>query len=268
MRFSKLFYISIFTILVFTFFAMFAPHISPYDPNEINLKLIFSPPSKFHIFGCDSLGRDILSRVIYGSRISLSIGIVVVLITSVFGIFYGAISGFFGGVIDMILMRIVDILLAFPGILLAIALAGILGPSFLNIIFALSLMGWTGYARIVRAQVLSLKERDFVLSAKLSGSNIFYILIFHIIPNVLPYVLVEASFGVGSVILAESTLSFLGLGPKDFPSWGGMLNEGVENLLFAPHISIFPGIAIMLIVLSFNFLGDELSEILSKKDKY
>ncbi|RLB05770.1 MAG: ABC transporter permease [Deltaproteobacteria bacterium] len=238
--------------------AILAPFLAPFDPMAIDLAGELEGPSMGHPLGQDKLGRDILSQIIYGSRTSLLVGFVVVGVSLVLGVTLGALAGYFGGFLDTILMRVVDILLAFPGILLAIALAGILGPSMKNIILALCILGWVGYARLVRAQVLAEKNREYVLAAKALGGSHSRIILRHILPNVFAPVIVEATFGLAGVILAESSLSFLGLGPQDVPTWGRLLNEGAQYLLFAPHVATFPGIAIMLTVLGFNFLGDGL----------
>jgi peptide/nickel transport system permease protein len=232
--------------------ALLAPLLTPYPPLAIDLTGELEGPRQGHLLGQDKLGRDILSQIIYGSRVSLVVGLVVV------GVTVGSVAGYFGGAFDMILMRIVDILLAFPGILLAIALTGVLGPSLKHIILALCVLGWVGYARLVRGQVLAEKNREYVLAAKALGASHLRIILRHILPNCFAPVIVQATFGLAGVILAESSLSFLGLGPQDVPTWGRLLNEGTQYLLFAPHVSIFPGIAIMLTVLAFNFIGDGL----------
>ena len=238
--------------------ALLAPFVAPYDPLAIDLRGELEGPGAGHPLGQDKLGRDILSQIIYGSRVSLVVGLVVVGISLLIGVSLGAAAGYFGGAFDTILMRIVDILLAFPGILLAIALAGILGPNLRNIILALCVLGWVGYARLVRGQVLAEKNREYVLAARAIGASHPRIILRHILPNCFAPVIVEATFGLAGVILAESSLSFLGLGPQDVPTWGRLLNEGAQYLLFAPHVATFPGIAIMLTVLAFNFIGDGL----------
>jgi peptide/nickel transport system permease protein len=238
--------------------ALFAPLLTPYDPLGIDLRGELEGPRPGHPLGQDKLGRDILSQVIYGSRVSLVVAVVVIGISLIIGVALGATAGYFGGVFDTALMRIVDILLAFPGILLAIALAGVLGPSLKNIILALCVLGWVGYARLVRGQVLAEKNREYVLAAKALGGSHPRIILKHILPNCFAPVIVEATFGLAGVILAESSLSCLGLGPQDVPTWGRLLNEGAQYLLFAPHVATFPGIAIMLTVLGFNFIGDGL----------
>lgn len=247
--------------------AFTAPVLAPYDPNAIFLELSNAPPGEGHWFGNDRLGRDILSRVVYGARVSVLVGFFVIGISFLVGTIIGGISGFFGGILDEIVMRVVDILLAFPGILLAIALTAVLGPSLPNIIIALSLLGWVGYARIVRGQFLTIREREFVEAARAQGIGRLRIIFRHILPHTLAPILVEASFGMGGVILAESSLSFLGLGSPEWSSWGSILSEGSEFMRVAPHIAIFPGIAIMISVLGFNILGDGVQGWLMKKDR-
>ncbi|MBI4208242.1 MAG: ABC transporter permease [Deltaproteobacteria bacterium] len=245
-----------------------APWVAPYNPDTITLSEQLSPPNSEHWFGQDRLGRDILSRWLYSARLSLSISFFVVLLSLTFGALIGMISGYRGGWLDEILMRMVDILLAFPGLLLAIALTAVMGPSLFNIIFALSLLGWTSYARLARTQTLSLKNRDYIQATQALGTPIRRIFLKHLLPNLAGPLLVQATFSLAGVILAESSLSFLGLGPQNHPTWGGMLSEGVEYLFRAPTLSIFPGIAIMASVLSLNILGDQLRDKLDPKSKH
>ncbi len=263
---GKLTVIGAVIVLAFMLVALFAPLLAPYDPNAIDLTGELGRPSAAHILGQDKLGRDILSRAIYGTRVSLFVGFTVVAISVVIGTFIGAVSGYKCGIYDMVIMRIIDVLLAFPGILLAIAITGVLGPNLRNVILALCAFGWVGYARLVRGQVLSIREREYVLSAKALGAKNLYIILWHILPNTLSPIIVTATFGVAGVILAESSLSFLGLGPQDVPTWGAMLNEGSQFLLFAPHVSFFPGIAIMLTILGFNFIGDGIRDHFDPKN--
>jgi peptide/nickel transport system permease protein len=245
--------------------ALIGPWITPHDPGQVNLGAVLEGPSTDHWLGQDELGRDMFSRLVVGARASALVGFVVIFISVVVGTFIGLVAGYLGGIVDQIVMRIIDVLLAFPGILLAIAVAGILGPSLGNVIFALSLLGWTGFARLVRGQVLTLREREYVLAARSYGASTPRILWRHILPGVMAPILVQATFGMAGVILAEASLSFLGLGPQDMPTWGAMLSSGVDYLLFAPHISIAPGVAIMLTVLAFNFLGDALRDRLDPR---
>ncbi len=207
--------------------------------------------------------------MLLGARISLLIGLVVVGVSSSIGILLGSIAGYFGGYVDELISRLIDILLAFPGLLLAIALVAALGPSVLNVVIALSLVGWVGYARLVRGQVLRVREFEFVHAARALGATTPRILVRHVIPTVLPAVTVQATLGMGGAILAEASLSFLGLGVQPpTPSWGAMLNYGRAHLLDAPHLTIFPGVAIAILVLGFNFLGDGLRDTLDPTTKH
>ncbi|MBI3815817.1 MAG: ABC transporter permease [Nitrospinae bacterium] len=264
---SKLIFIGGLIIASLILTAVFAPLIAPYDPKEQNLYEGLNPPDYNHLFGKDRLGRDILSRVIYGSRISLLVGITVVGVSSLIGIIVGSISGYIGGKTDEIIMRLCDIVLAFPGILLAIAIMAVLGPNLNNVLIALCAIGWVGYARLIRGQILSLREREFVLAVDALGGSSSRIIIRHLLPNILSPIIVEATFGMAVAITAEAGLSFLGLGVQPpQPSWGSMLNEGRQFLLIAPHLTVFPGLAIMLTVLSFNFLGDGIRDMMDVKN--
>ena len=248
-------------ISIFVFGALAAPWLAPYDPYEINLSQRLAPPSPAHLLGQDANGTDILSRLLFGGRISFKVAFAVVLCSGSIGVALGMISGYYGGLLDMILMRLVDILLAFPGLLLAIALVAVLGPHINNVILALTVMGWVSFARLVRGQVLSVKQRDYISAARTSGQSDWRIMLVHILPNILSPVIVQATFSVAGVIVAEASLSFLGLGaPPGTPSWGAMLSDGKQVLIEAPHVSIFPGLAIMLVVLAINFLGDGLRD--------
>ncbi|MCH7921664.1 MAG: ABC transporter permease [Nitrospinae bacterium] len=255
-------------LLVLVVVALFAPYISPYDPTAIRLAEGLSGPSITHPLGQDKLGRDILSRIIYGARISLYVGVATVMLSAFVGTVVGAVSGYAGGVVDEVVMRLIDILLAFPGILLAVAVMAILGPSLNNIVIALTVLGWVGYARLVRGQVLALREFEFVLAARALGADARRIITRHLLPNVLGPVIVQATFGMAGAIVAEAGLSFLGLGTQPpTPSWGSMLNDGREFLLTTPHLTTFPGLAIMTVVLGLNFLGDGLRDILDPKSR-
>ncbi len=254
-------------VLCMVLAALFAPVLAPYDPDAIDLEHRLEGPTLRNPMGQDYLGRDILSRVIYGARVSLVVAVSVVSVSLVVGIALGLTSGLGPGIVDSLIMRTVDVLLAFPGILLAIALVGIAGPSLRNVILVLAALGWVGYARLVRGQVLSIRERAYVMAARALGASKARLAIRHVLPNVLAPVLVEATFGLAGVILAEASLSFLGLGPQDVPSWGQMLSQGTDYLLFAPHMSIFPGLAIFLSVLAFNLLGDALRDRLDPRLK-
>jgi peptide/nickel transport system permease protein len=246
--------------------ALSAPWVVPYDPASQQLSLRLERPSVRHPFGLDELGRDIFSRVLAGARISLAVGITVVGISTLVGVLLGGIAGYFGGWIDDLISRGIDVLLAFPGILLAIALVAVLGPSLRNVVLALSVIGWVGYARLVRGQVLRVREFEFVQAARALGASTARILVRHILPTTMPAVMVQASLGMAGAILAEAALSFLGLGVQPpTPSWGTMLNGGRLHLLDAPHLTIFPGAAIAVLVLGFNFLGDGLRDAIDPK---
>jgi peptide/nickel transport system permease protein len=239
--------------------AIFAPALAPHNPNRQNLANDLQVFTTEHPLGTDKLGRDILSRTIFGSRISLLVGVSTVAISVSIGLLVGCLSGYFGGWLDQMLMRAVDILLAFPGILLAIAFTALLGPGLDHVILALCLIGWTGYARLVRGEILSLKEQDYVQAAHAIGGSPARVIIMHLLPNLLPPLLIQATFGLAAAITAEGSLSFLGLGVEPpTASWGSMLNEGRQFLLVAPHLTTYPGLAIMLTVLSLNLLGDAL----------
>lgn len=250
-------------VLLVVVAAIIGPFVAPFDPVSQELPLRLTGPTATHWFGLDELGRDIFARVLSGARISLLVGVVVVGVSSVVGIALGSLAGYFGGRVDDVISRIVDILMAFPGLLLAIALVAVLGPSLTNVVLALSLIGWVGYARLVRGQVLRAREFEFVQAARALGATTPRILVRHIIPTTLPAVTVQATLGMAGAILSEAALSFLGLGVQPpTPSWGTMLSYGRTHLLDAPHLTVFPGIAIALLVLGFNFLGDGLRDVL------
>ncbi|MBI2829389.1 MAG: ABC transporter permease [Acidobacteria bacterium] len=243
--------------------AILGPWLAPFEPSTQELALRLEGPNGAHWFGLDELGRDVFARVLLGARISLLVSFVVVGVSATIGIAMGSVAGYFGGRIDEAISRLIDILLAFPGLLLAIALVAVLGPSLTNVVLALSLIGWVGYARLVRGQVLRARELEFVQAARALGATTSRILRRHIIPTTLPAVTVQATLGMGGAILAEAALSFLGLGVQPpTPSWGTMLNYGRGHLLDAPHLTIFPGLAIAILVLGFNFLGDGLRDAL------
>jgi peptide/nickel transport system permease protein len=246
--------------------ALAAPLLAPFDPNAQDTIRRLEPPSHEHPLGLDDLGRDVLSRIIFGARVSLRVGFSVVLIASAIGIALGSSAGYFGGAIDVTIMRICDILLAFPGILLAIALVAVLGPSLNNVILALATIGWVGYARLVRGQVLKVREMEYVTAAKALGARSPRVIALHVLPNVINPVIVMATLGLAGAILSEAALSFLGLGVQPpTPSWGSMLTSGRQYLGIANHLAIYPGIAIMLAVMGLNFLGDGLIDALDPK---
>ncbi|MBU0552038.1 ABC transporter permease [Myxococcota bacterium] len=249
--------------LVLTFFvlAWLAPQLAPYPADHIDLVAALRPPSAAHWLGTDEDGADVLSQIIYGSRVAAQVGLGVVGLCALLGVSLGAISGYYGGLIDEILMRLIDVLMAFPGILLAILIIAITRePSISAVILALSLTGWAGYARLVRGQILSLKTRPFITAARAMGAPDYWILTRHLLPNVMAPVIVQATFGIASAILAEASLSFLGLGPSGAPSWGALLDQGARYFLISPHLAIAPGVAIGLVVLGVNLLGDALRD--------
>jgi peptide/nickel transport system permease protein len=254
---------------IFLLFALFAPWIAPKDPALLDLPSRLQPPNAVHWFGADELGRDILSRIIYGARISMLVGGGVVAGSLLLGIIFGSIAGYYGGVVDRFFNVIVmNAFLSFPGILLAIAFVAFLGPGIFNLILALCIGGWVGYARLVRAQVLAVKEKEFVEAARALGASDWRIVTRHILPNIIQPVIVQAAIGMAGAILAEATMSFLGLGvPPPTASWGSMLNDGRAHLFDAPHLVLFPAAAVMLAVLSFNFIGDALRDYMDPRSR-
>ncbi|MEM7734968.1 MAG: ABC transporter permease [Deinococcota bacterium] len=247
--------------------ALFAPWVAPFDPLELDLINPYqSPGIEGHLLGTDNFGRDILSRLIHGSRISLFIGIVVVSIASLIGTLLGIVAGYYGGLVDNAIMRLVEIFYAFPFLILAIAVIALFGPSIFNVMWVLGLVSWPLYARVVRAQVLSLREAEYVEAARAAGMNNWRIMFKHILPNSLTPVLVMATFGIPEAILASAALGFLGLGVQPpTPEWGVMISEGKDFIRRAPYLITWPGIAIMIVVMSFNFVGDGLRDALDPK---
>ncbi|HEY2362652.1 MAG TPA: ABC transporter permease [Candidatus Angelobacter sp.] len=256
-------------VAVFVVFALFAPWIVPQNPSNIDLPSRLQPPSGAHWFGTDELGRDIFSRVIYGARISMLVGGSVVAGSLLLGLILGSIAGYYGGLADRFFNVIVmNAFLSFPGILLAIAFVAFLGPGIFNLILALCIGGWVGYARLVRAQVLAVKEKEFVEAARALGASDWRIVTRHILPNIIQPVIVQAAIGMAGAVLAEATMSFLGLGvPPPTASWGSMLNDGRAHLFDAPHLVLFPALAVMLAVLSFNFIGDALRDYMDPRSR-
>jgi peptide/nickel transport system permease protein len=256
-------------VIIFVIFALFAPWIAPQDPAYIDLPTRLSPPSAAHWCGTDELGRDIFSRLIYGSRISMLVGSSVVAVSLALGLLVGSIAGYYGGNIDRFFNVVVmNAFLSFPGILLAIAFVAFRGPGIFNLVLALSLGGWVGYARLVRGQVLAAREREFVEAARALGATDLRVIVRHILPNIIQPVIVQAAIGMAGAILAEATMSFLGLGvAPPTASWGAMLNDGRAHLFDAPHLVLFPALAVMLAVLSFNFIGDALRDYLDPRSR-
>jgi peptide/nickel transport system permease protein len=247
--------------------ALFADLLAPYSIEYVDVTRQLQPPSADHWLGTDENGGDVLTLVLYGTRVAALVGVITVLICSSIGIFLGSVSGYFGGWIDEVIMRITETLMAFPGILLAILIIFITQePSIWAVIGALSVTGWAGYARLVRGQVLAERENDYVEAARALGFGSGRIMFRHIVPNVLAPVIVQATFGIAGAILAEAALSFLGLGPQDQPSWGALLDQGASYFLLTPHLAIFPGLAIMITVLGINFLGDGLRDWLDPRE--
>ena len=243
-----------------------APWISPYDPLRISLAEEMCQPSSAHWLGCDSNGADILSLLLYGARISLEVGFIVTFISVLVGLIVGSVAGYYGGWRDAFLMRVLDVIFAFPGTILAIALAAALGPSKSNLILALSLTGWAGYARLVRGEVQNIRHLEYIEAARALGMGAGRIFVFHLWPNIVSPLLVAATFGVAGTILAEASLSFLGIGvPPGTPSWGQLLSFGRDILLEAPHVATFPGVAIVVTVLGFHLLGEGLRKKLDPK---
>jgi len=249
--------------------AIFAPVIAPANPAVIDLSHRLAPPNATHWLGADELGRDILSRILYGARLSLIVAVSVVGCSLLLGVVLGGIAGYYGGVLDTMLnVFVMNAFLALPGILLAIAFVAFLGPGLINLILALSVGGWVGYARLVRGQVLAVKEKEFVEAARALGASDLRIFVRHILPNIIQPLIVQSAIGMAGAVLAEATLSFLGLGvPPPAASWGSMLDGGRSHLFDAPHLVIFPALAVMLCVLSFNFLGDALRDYLDPRTR-
>jgi peptide/nickel transport system permease protein len=268
---NRLSIIGIVIVVLLVLLAVFAPWIATQDVGATNLAIRYLPPSGAHWFGTDATGRDVFARVIYGARISLRVGLVVVAVSAFVGTILGALAGYYGGWMDRLMSGyIFNVFLAFPGLLLAIALVAFLGAGINKLIFALCIIGWVGYARLIRGQVLKVREYDFVQAARALGAGDLRILAVHILPNAIQPLIVQASLGMAGAVLSEASLSFLGLGvPPPAPSWGVMIEEArdLSTLQAAPHALIFPGIAIALTVLAFNFIGDGLREYLDPRQR-
>ncbi len=256
-------------LAVFVLAALFAPFISQHQPETLNLHARLVPPNLNSPFGTDELGRDLLTPVVYGARISLTVAVSVVGLSLVIGVLAGGVAGFYGGALDVIVnVYVMNAFLALPGILLAIAFVAFLGPGLTNLIVALAISGWVGYARLVRAQVMAVKEREFVEAARALGASDLRVMIHHILPNIVQPLIVQTAIGMAGAVLSEATLSFLGLGiPAPAASWGSMLNEARTHLFDAPFMVVFPALAVMLSVLSFNFIGDALRDYLDPRTR-
>jgi peptide/nickel transport system permease protein len=268
-RHNPLAAIGVILVIIFASAAFFAPWISPQDPAHIDLPNRLRSPSAQHWCGTDELGRDILSRLIWGARISLFVGSSVVAGSLMLGLIIGSLAGYYGGGLDRFVnVVLMNAFLSFPGILIAIAFVAFRGPGIFNLVLALSLGGWVGYARLVRAQVLAVREREFVEAARAVGAGDFHIITRHILPNIIQPVIVQAAIGMAGAVLAEATMSFLGLGvPPPTASWGSMLNDARSHLFDAPHLVLFPAITVMLAVLAFNFIGDALRDLLDPRSR-
>jgi len=269
MRKQPLATIGVILLALFVACAIFAPWLSPDDPASLNLAGRLASPGATHWFGTDELGRDTLSRTIYGARISLVVAVSVVGLSLVIGLAAGFVSGFYGGWIDTVInVYVMNAFLSLPGILLAIAVVAFMGPGLVNVIIALAISGWVGYARLVRGQVMAVKEREFVEAARALGASDLRILARHILPNIIQPLVVQAAIGMATAVMAEATLSFLGLGvPPPAASWGSMLNDARSHLFDSPHLVFFPAMAVMLCVLSFNFLGDALRDYMDPRTR-
>lgn len=260
-------FIGIIILSSLLFIAVFSGFLAPHEPDKTNLDKRLQPASSEYPLGTDHMGRCILSRILFGTRVTLFIGLSVVLSSLTVGLVIGTLSGYYGGILDEIMMRIVDGFLAFPSMFLALAIAGIFGGGISSLIFALILVEWTSYARVARGSVLSINKMEFIEAAKGLGGNDAYVIVKHVIPNILSPLIVIATLGMGYVILASAGLSFLGLGVQSYPAWGLMINEGREFIQRAPYLMIFPGIAIMITVMGFNFLGDGIRDKLDPRSR-
>lgn len=265
-RRDKLAIIGAAIVLALFFVAIFAPWVAPYDPARIDTKNILAAPSLDHLCGTDDLGRDVFSRMLYGSRISLTVGFVAIGIATVIGLLIGAAAGYFGGWVDDALMRFVDLMLTIPTFFLILAVIAFLEPSIYNIMIVIGITGWMSVARLVRAEFLALKERDFVMAARAMGASNMRIIFRHILPNAMSPVLVSATLGVAGAILTESALSFLGIGVQPpTPSWGNILTLGKDNIEFAWWLSVYPGLAILITVMGYNLLGEGIRDALDPR---
>jgi peptide/nickel transport system permease protein len=241
--------------------AVFGPLLAPYAVTDVDVLHQLEGPSSRHLLGTDENGADLLTLVLHGARVALTVGVLVVLVAGAIGVLLGAVSGYFGGLVDSVVMRLTDVVMAFPGILLAILIIFVTQrPSLVSVVLALSVTGWAGYARIVRGQVLAERERPYVEAARALGERDARVLFRHVLPNCMAPVLVQATFGLAAAILAEASLSFLGLGPQNVPSWGALLDQGVTYFLLTPHLALYPGLAIAATVLGVNLLGDGLRD--------
>lgn len=265
---NKKFTVFFLMALALVVIAIFAPAVAPYDPYESSLIEAYQGPSSVHHFGTDTLGRDILSRVIFGTRISISSALILVSLSLLIGSFLGLLAGYFGGAVDAVIMRICDMMIAFPDLILAIAIAGILGASLINGIIAILAVSWTKYARLSRSMVLKIKNRDYISAARVTGSKDGHILSWYMVPNALPTLVITAATDIGTMMLSLASLSFLGFGVRPpAPEWGYMLSEGRLYIQTYPWMMLYPGMAIFITVVVFNLLGDSIRDILDPRDK-
>ncbi len=265
---NKLFAIYSAAVVVILLVAIFAPYLAPQDPFDGNMRNVLQPPSAEHLLGTDKLGRDTLSRIIAGTQVSLFMTICLVALLAIVGVIVGIASGYFGGKVEMILMRLADMMLAFPGVVLAIAIAGILGGSVVNTILALLVVGWAKYARLVRSLVIKLRNNDFIVAAQVNGTKTVNILWRHVLPNILPMVVITGAMDIGTMMMEIAGLSFLGFGAQPpTPEWGLMLNEGRQYIQTAPWLMIYPGMAIFIVVATFNLWGDSLRDVLDPRQQ-
>lgn len=263
---QKKIYLGLALIFAMLLMAMFADGISGHSPSAMDLSQRYDSPSAEHVFGRDQNGSDVFSQVAHGAQVSLRVAFTVVFISALIGLLVGSIAGYAGGWGDQIIMRVLDMFYAFPGFLLALSLVAVLGPSVTNLIFAMCVTGWTGFARLVRGEVLHLKQREYVVGAQAIGAKPARILVRHIWPNLFGLLVVQMTFAMSGTIITESGLSFLGLGaPPSIPTWGSLLNSGRRILVEAPHVSLFPGLAILILVLGFNLVGDSLRDWLNPR---
>lgn len=268
LRYNRAFRFSTLLVLLLVLAAVFAPQLTQYNPLRARMRDAFQAPSSQHLFGTDKLGRDCFSRVLYGARSSLSSVLILVAMIFAVGTGLGVIAGYAGGWVDIIIMRISDMMISFPGMILAIAIAGILGGSMINAMIALTIVTWTKYARLSRSMVLQVKERDFVEAARVNGGKPLHILMTHIVPNILPLMVITAASDIGAMMMELAGLSFLGFGSQPpAPEWGLMLNEGRQQFQSAPWLMVFPGLAIFVTVVIFNLWGDALRDVFDPRQE-
>ena len=268
LRYNRAFRFSTLLVLLLVLAAVFAPQLTQYNPLRARMRDAFQAPSSQHLFGTDKLGRDCFSRVLYGARSSLSSVLILVAMIFVVGTGLGVIAGYAGGWVDIIIMRISDMMISFPGMILAIAIAGILGGSMINAMIALTIVTWTKYARLSRSMCLQVKERDFVEAARVNGGKPLHILLTHIVPNILPLMVITAASDIGAMMMELAGLSFLGFGSQPpAPEWGLMLNEGRQQFQSAPWLMVFPGLAIFVTVVIFNLWGDALRDVFDPRQE-